>query len=403
VFLSKETTYLPTVDHKLPYVKRSLVALAFATLIKLYLALSTLGSPDVLGYQDYLVKIRSFGGIGSYYAGGAYANPFNVPPLNIPVIRLMGWLADTTDLPFRFWLRLPCILADIASFLLVCKLLTRTNRRPSFSTLLLFALCPASIMISGFHGNSDPVMISLVILSIYIIEIKRTVWLAAIVFGLALSIKVVPLIFLPAFMLYLPTLRQKSIFISCVTTVFLTGSLPYVVQDPGIIAAKVFGYGSYYGVWGWPRLLYSILGPSVDSSHPTGSHMVANRMGKVLLLLSIVAVSLWMNRRSHKQPLFVQCGLVSFLFMFLTPGFGIQYLSWCLPFVVYLGLWPTAIFYLASSIFLFIDYNCWAYWPTPPGYCLTKIPSLASIICWMVIIIVLMVYRRHLKLEPESQ
>ena len=283
--------------------KYFVVAIALATIIKLYLSLTTLGSPDVLGYQDYLVKIRSFGGIGSYYAGGAYANPFNVPPLNIPVIRLMGWFADTTDLPFRFWLRLPCILADIGSFLLVCKLLSLTNRTFTF---FLFALCPASIMISGFHGNSDPVMISLVILSIYMIEIKRSVWLAAVVFGLALSIKVVPLIFLPAFMLYLPTLRQKSIFISCVTAVFLAGSLPYLVQDPGIIAAKVFGYGSYYGVWGWTRLLYPILGPSVDSSHPTGSHAVANRIGKVLLLLSIVAVSWWMNRRHHKQPLFVQ-------------------------------------------------------------------------------------------------
>lgn len=47
-----------------------IAALLLATTAKLYLALATLGSPDVLGYQDYLVKIRSLGRIGAYYVGG---------------------------------------------------------------------------------------------------------------------------------------------------------------------------------------------------------------------------------------------------------------------------------------------------------------------------------------------
>jgi len=112
------------VDSQSPRFKQCLIAaVAIASLVKLYLALKTRGSPDVLGYEDYLTKINSLGGIGPYYAGGAYDNPFNVPPLNIPVIRAMGWLADLTGLPFRFWLRLPCIFADIGSLLLVWSLL----------------------------------------------------------------------------------------------------------------------------------------------------------------------------------------------------------------------------------------------------------------------------------------
>ena len=124
-----------------------IAAIGGATTIKLLLALATLGSPDVLGYQDYLVKIRSLGGIGAYYAGGAYDNPFNVPPLNIPVIRVMGWLADISRLPFRFWLRLPCILADIGSLLLAAALLSNQPSKTKLALLLMLALCPASIMI----------------------------------------------------------------------------------------------------------------------------------------------------------------------------------------------------------------------------------------------------------------
>jgi hypothetical protein len=377
--------------------KYLIAALALATLLKLYLALITLGSADVLAYEDYLIKIRSLGGIGTYYAGGSYGNPFNVPPLNIAVIKVMGWFADITGLPFRFWLRLPCIVADIGSFFVVWLLLGSSAPKTKTITFILFALCPASIMISGFHGNSDPVMIFFVLLTISLVEKRHPVWLAAIALGLAMSIKVVPLIFLPAFIFYLPTIRQKVNLLVIAGVVFVVGTMPYIFQDPRIIIEKVFGYGSFYGVWGWTSLLSPIVGPNLDSSQPMGSHEIINRIGKLLLLASILTVSLWMNRRNHKQPLFVQCGVVSLLFMFLTPGFGVQYLSWTIPFVVYLGLWPALMFYATSSIFLFIDYHCWAYGPTQPYYCHTKIPSLASLACWMSVIVVLMIYRRKLK------
>jgi hypothetical protein len=99
------------VDSQSARFKQCLIAaVAIASLFKLYLALKTYGSPDVLGYQDYLTKIKSLGGIGAYYAGGAYDNPFNVPPLNIPVIRTMGWFTDATGLPFPFLFAPPMLL-----------------------------------------------------------------------------------------------------------------------------------------------------------------------------------------------------------------------------------------------------------------------------------------------------
>lgn len=372
-----------------------MVALVLAAMAKLYLALTTLGSPDVLGYQDYLVKIRSFGGVGPYYAGGAYDNPFNVPPLNIPVLRGMGWLADLTGLPFRFWLRLPCIFADIGSLLLVWALLKHQAGKTKSIVLLILAVCPASIMISGFHGNSDPVMIFFVLLSIYLIDKHKTPWLSGLAFGLALSIKVVPLIFVPAFFFYLTSLRARATFVVTAAGIFLIGAMPYIWLDPRIIALKVFGYSSYYGVWGWTRLLSSVLGQA-STSHPVGVHAVINIAGKLLLLISITLLSLWMNRKNDKPSLLIQCGAVTFLFMVLTPGFGIQYLSWCIPFVVALGIWPTVIYYLASAVFLFIDYHCWAWWPNSPSWCLGRIPSQASLLCWLSVIVVLMAYRRLL-------
>ena len=85
------------------------VALAFATLIKLYLALYTHGSLDVAGFRDHMDKIHELG-VGAYRVRGAFDNPFNSPPPMIHVIKFWGWLSQFA--PFGFWLRLPGILAD---------------------------------------------------------------------------------------------------------------------------------------------------------------------------------------------------------------------------------------------------------------------------------------------------
>jgi Gpi18-like mannosyltransferase len=112
--------------------------------------------------------------------------------------------------------------------------------------LLILAVCPASIMISGFHGNPDPVMIFVVLLSIYLLDKHKTPWLSGLVFGLALSIKVVPLIFVPAFFFYLTSLRARATFVVTAAGIFLIGAMPYIWLDPRIIAVKVFGYSCYY-------------------------------------------------------------------------------------------------------------------------------------------------------------
>ena len=53
-------------------------------------------------------------------------------------------------------------------------------------------LCPTSIMISGFHGNTDPLMIALLLLSVYLIEADAPSWIAGATMGLATNVKVVP-------------------------------------------------------------------------------------------------------------------------------------------------------------------------------------------------------------------
>src|SRR5882724_7415941 len=111
--------------------------------------------------------------------------------------------------------------------------------------------CPASIMISGYHGNTDSVMILFLLASVFLLNTTNHSWVAGMAFGMSLNIKVAPLIFIPVTFFYLPTLQQRAKFFGAAIIVFVVGSLSYIAQDPKVIARVVFGYGSLYGNWGW--------------------------------------------------------------------------------------------------------------------------------------------------------
>lgn len=378
-----------------------LLAASLAFIFKLWLALFTEGTLDVAAFADHLAKIEELG-VGAYHVTGAFNNPFNSPPFIIHFLKALGWLTGATNLPFAFWLRLPCILADAGSLSLVYKILDRSPtphraRRAPWLLLLLLALSPISIIISGFHGNTDPVMIFFVLLSAYLLETReRVVWLAALAFGLALNIKVAPLIFAPALWFYLPGMRQRIEYFGLAALVFLLGSLPYLFFEPVHIARRVFGYSSIYGHWGWTYLAATWFPASLQFANQPhdviGVHALFASTGKWLTLAAIVAAAAWLNRRTPKPSLHLQLGLATAIFLFLTPGFGSQYLSWLVPWAVFLGLRACLIYYLAGGLYLAVGYSCYIYRDAPPFYCVQPLTVSLPLICWASVFVLLLLF-----------
>lgn len=344
-----------------------LLCVCGVTALKIFLALGSSGTLDVFAFGEFLANIREVGGVGAYYRTGRAGNPFNHPPFMVHAIRSMGFLADATHLPFRFWLRFPAIVADLGNLFLVWKLVEHTpalRQSPLLRAwplaVVLLAVYPGSILISGFHGNTDPLMIFFVVLSIYLLAARRPPWLAGAAFGMAVNIKIVPLVFAPAIFLFLPDLQTRLKFFVTAATVFFVGSLPYLLQDPLIIWKTVFGYKSLYGSWGWTRLVVKYvpgLAPLAGgNAELVGGHALIASAGRYAMFASILAASFWMNLRRHKPPLFLQCALVAFLFLFLTPGFGTQYLAWPVPWIVVLGAWSACVYYVASACYIVLIY-----------------------------------------------
>jgi hypothetical protein len=361
-----------------------IIAATVALIVKIVIDATTVGTNDVLTWERFLAEAHQLGGIGLYRGDPL----FNHPPFIITFLHGIGRAARITGLPFQFWLRLPAIVADLGSLFLVYRIAQREGLNVRTSALVLLALAPASIMISGFHGNTDPVMIFFVLLSIYFLD-RQSPWAAGIAAGMSLNIKVAAIIFLPAILFAFLGYRQRGKFLAAAIVTVVVASLPYLVEDPLVIARQTLGYTSIAGHWGVTRLM-SWLPPGFGQLEAAYI-----RWGGPVLLVAIAGIAWWFNRSSRRPPPFLQAGLSVILFLALTPGFGVQYLAWIVPWVVALGRTTTAAVYAASGLFLFAVYTFWS--QRFPWYLANSFVTgdwrgriiILELLCWLSIVAVL--------------
>ena len=361
---------------------------AIGLAVKLLLALKTYGTNDVYSYQQFAVWSRYLG-VDLYHVDPL----FNHPPSMIHVLQAMDWLSRATGLSFSFWLRLPAILADAANLWLVWKLLgERVRERSIFWALLLLAVTPTLILISGFHGNTDSLVMFFVLLSVYLIQRDGNVWAAGAALGLAHCVKIYPLIAAPAIVLNLRGWPQRIKFCAAAGAAVLIGWSPFLFQDPHAVLGQVFGYRSAYGMWGIAYMLDQL---SAAAPRLTPLNTAFQHFGAYVSLGLVWLVSWRMSRREPRPPLFSQIGLAFFLFLAVASGFGVQYLAWLAPWVVEQGWIAAGLFYASSGVFLFQVYNLWAEglpWYLADSYNLGTFvgyTDYAQLICWVSLLAVL--------------
>ncbi|MFB3920865.1 MAG: hypothetical protein ACE145_04040 [Terriglobia bacterium] len=337
------------------YLLVMLAALAFA--VKVFLALHTLGSFDTLTWQRDLDLIHAQGVPALYREGISYFSPegrllieqpFIHPPFVIHLLRVWEFLSNSTSFPIQFWIRLTCALADGCSLLLLAGILRQSGVGRVLSRLCVFAICPAAILISGFHGNTDPIMMMFVLASIYLIECRRAPWAAGVPLGMALNIKLAAVLFMPAIFLGISGFRKKLELGTIAAVTMLAGSIPYIFQEPRLILTRLGEYKSQFGTWGIGRLC-SAFGHGDSLNLECEAYRL---YGGYSVLLLITVLTIWKSKRRSKAPLFEHCGLAAFIFLALTPGFGVQYLAWSIPFAALLTGWPAALYHIVTGGFL---------------------------------------------------
>ena len=323
--------------------------------LKVLVAMRTYGTEDIRTWAAFADGVKDRGPVGIYginfrqLNGGLYNHPPLVGYYLEVVNALAGW-----GVPLKVTIRVVSSIADVVSSLVIFEILRRRTSlgRATLSGILVTA-SPVLFLISGYHGNTDPLFLMLVLLGGYLVVDKRMGLLGSAAFGLAIGVKLVPVIVLPTIAVYLIIHRRELLARAAAGFGFVVvvSWLPAVLGEWGALERNVFGYsGIAYRPWGlvhfadtlgWSSAASFIIGPGKD----------------IVLVVCALAPAVLVWRRPQLVGESICLSLV--LFLVLSNAFGVQYLAWALAAAYLLDVWSATLYNILGGIFLFEVYDKW--------------------------------------------
>ena len=327
---------------------------AVVTVLKLEVAARTFGTNDVGSWGVFAQGVRHFGPVG-IYGHHFRVSLYNHGPLAGWMLAAINWLLDHHITSFPFLIRVPACLADFVTALLVFELvrLVRPARGAAIAAVLVIC-SPVLFVVSGFHGNTDPVFVMFALLSVYLLVVRRWALAAGVSFGIAVSIKLVPVVLVPVLLVVLVRLgrRRLGAFVSGGAIVFLLLWVPVLVSRWHAFRAQVLAYnGSTIRQWGLPQFLTWAHLPGV-AAWLAGP----GRFG-ILLVSGLAAAAVVWRRPGALVP---AVGLSLVLFLLLSPAFGMQYLTWALAGAYLIDTRAATAYNVAASVFVLVVYDHWS-------------------------------------------
>jgi hypothetical protein len=310
-------------------------SLGFA--LRCVLWFSSEGTNDIRTWNRFANTIRLYG-LGATYT---YDPLFNHPPL-------MGMLAHATWLgslrfgvPFAMAFKVYGLLADLGSALLLVHIWRRRGQRGRAALAFAgYGWALSTILISGYHGNTDPVYWLLVLCSVHFLQDRAAPFRAGLLMGAALEIKLIPmLVVLPlaACCRDLKSFVRYGLGVGIGLAPFAWIVLHLSARDQASFARNVFGYTSYREFWGL-ELGLRALGAATLSSAPQLARyieMIGAMWGelgsKFLLVVTSGLAAAHALRRYPGLDAYAISALAFCLFLVLASGFGVQYMGAVAP------------------------------------------------------------------------
>ena len=313
-----------------------LILLGVASLIKVVWALNSSGTCDPMLFY-FFGKAMQHRSMASLYMGGPV---YNHTPLTGWVMHLLCNATHDYYPTFGSIIRIACTLADAVVVLALLQL-SKATEKPPYWALAIFAVSPVSLMVSGFHGNIDPIMVMFLVLA-SIAAVKEKPMLCGLLFALACNVKVVPVLISPVFILYWMARGRTAAFrfMGVSGALMLAGASYGLIQCPAAFISNVFGYGSF---WNAEHVLAAsdVVGSGVSHAHSAYMETLVN-VGLVgvaaLTLAAATAIGLAARRcRRTSDPgcdflfaMLIYAAFQSFLeSMFVFPPACIPFLAVC--------------------------------------------------------------------------
>ncbi|QLG45769.1 mannosyltransferase [Costertonia aggregata] len=197
-----------------------------------------LSVPDVLIEQSNLAVANA----QELYAGMtrlSTKNFSNYPPLNQLIFGMAALLGGKSILGSVMVLRGTIILADVGIFYLGRKLLKKLNRSPHL--IFWYFLNPLVIIELTGNLHFEGVMLFFFVWALYLLSVNKWQW-AAVVYACSISMKLVPLLFLPLFL-------KHFNFKKAVVFYLIIGTTSLLLFAPFYSSEFITNYSKTIGLW----------------------------------------------------------------------------------------------------------------------------------------------------------
>lgn len=325
-----------------------LCVLAVAGLLaRVVLALVSEGSNDVEIWNRWATLLEHHSLTEMYSS----VDGFNHPPLMAMWSLTALRLADKTGIRFAILLKVPALVAEGLAAGLLWRVWRPGGSTRAAAVAAAFAWNLDSILVSGFHGNTDALCAMLCLACAMCLQ-RGAFFAGGLGLAAALNVKLIPLVLVPSLLLQSRTKRHAFGFLAGLAL----GAAPFV---PVILSAgagfyrHAIAYNSIPDNWG--------IGFFLNSSEQNPRFAAIARLAPIyrvytryVIMIACVVLAAWGRRRGWSAY------RISFLclatFLVLTPGFGVQYTVYVVPLLFAVSLRRALAYSFASGVFVFSVY-----------------------------------------------
>ena len=269
---------------------------------------------------------------------------------------LLAWavrIADATGWRFDFVVKLPSILADCGTSLLLFAVLSRSGatRKSALFWSLAWALNPVAILSSAFHGNMMEILPVLILAAYYVLEAASRSYdrdlllpLSALLLGIAIAVRPYPILLLPIF-LFFGRVRVIPVFAFLALLPSALSSLPYFLHARQVFLREVLGYQGMTD-FGWAAVIRAMSYALHDKKIFSFDQQAVSDSQRLFLgAYSLFLLTLPFFRTSSLGRALL---IPPLLFFTLYTNVSAQYLIWVLPIALALRD-RLSLFYTAAA------------------------------------------------------
>ncbi|WP_026913999.1 mannosyltransferase [Christiangramia portivictoriae] len=290
-------------------------------------------------------------GMGSLSAG----HYSNYPPVNQSIFAISSWLGNSSQLLTVMFLRTFIILADLGTIFFGARLLT--NLGLSKDRIFLYILNPFIIIEMTGNLHFESVMVFFLVWSLYLLQQQR--WLSsAIVLGLSVSVKLLPLLFLPLFLNFFlknPKLSFAKLigFYSLVILTLVFSFIPFYSEE--VLANFMASVGLWFGKFEFNASIYYLVR---WIGYQVKGYNIIETAGRILPLITIGAVLLLTFQRNHTSMQSLIKGMLLGVSVYLLLSTTVH--PWYLAIPLLLSVFTSWRYMLIWSLVVILSYSAYS-------------------------------------------